>query len=525
MTCQSFFDKEQMEDAILTCQNRGADPKAVRLWFKLNENTRIRVKTPAGMSEFGHVGPVVGQGTIGGALVSQAVLDDGVMKHFPRAGRQSVEYGSVPMAPLMWVDDMLNPAGGLEEARDANRRINSMMKERGLCLNKEKSVCVIIGNKKQREDAAQRLEEQPLECGDFITKPKESEKWLGQEISAQGLAHSAALTVEKREAKIRAACREIAVIVNDWRSRSVGGMESALQLWEACCIPSLLHGAATWLDMTAATVQKLNTIQNWFLRLVLQVGPGAPVAALLWDSGVLDMELRVWRDKLMLMLHIRRLGSESLAHQIYTEQRNNNWPGLATETEKICDQLGVESVHTTGLEGQKYRKMVTLACHKINEQRLRKLSEQGGKLSRIKSEVYGKKDYFKKKKIENVRIQFRARFKMLPFAGNYGKDRRFSHTEWLCRCGEERELESHLLAGGCKVYGGIRRKYGDLEDDEDLVEFFKEVLEKREELETNNGDARGLEGQDTLVVGTNTTDDASCGDTMASQAGSLCLPV
>ena len=173
-----------------------------------------------------------------------------------------------------------------------------MMKERGLCLNKEKSVCVIIGNKKQREDAAQRLEEQPLECGDFITKPKESEKWLGQEISAQGLAHSAALTVEKREAKIRAACREIAVIVNDWRSRSVGGMESALQLWEACCIPSLLHGAATWLDMTAATVQKLNTIQNWFLRLVLQVGPGAPVAALLWDSGVLDMELRVWREGL-----------------------------------------------------------------------------------------------------------------------------------------------------------------------------------------------------------------------------------
>ena len=36
-----FFDKEQLEDAILTCYNRGADPKACRLWYKLNEDTQI----------------------------------------------------------------------------------------------------------------------------------------------------------------------------------------------------------------------------------------------------------------------------------------------------------------------------------------------------------------------------------------------------------------------------------------------------------------------------------------------------
>ena len=88
------------------------------------------------MSEFGDVGPVVGQGTIGGALVSQAVLDDGVTEHFPAAGRARLEYGSVPMAPLMWMDDALNPAGGLEEARDANKRMNILMKQRGLSLNR-----------------------------------------------------------------------------------------------------------------------------------------------------------------------------------------------------------------------------------------------------------------------------------------------------------------------------------------------------------------------------------------------------
>ena len=36
--------------------------------FKMNEGTRIRVRTGAGMSDFTDVGAVVGQGTLGGAL-------------------------------------------------------------------------------------------------------------------------------------------------------------------------------------------------------------------------------------------------------------------------------------------------------------------------------------------------------------------------------------------------------------------------------------------------------------------------
>ena len=316
-----------------------------------------------------------------------------------------------------------------------------------------------------------------------------------------------AQTVEKKEGKIKAACREIANIVNDWRARAVGGMEAALQLWEACCVPSLLHGAGTWVEMTKATELKLNKIQNWFVRLVLQVGPGAPLAGLLWDARLLDMGLRVWREKIMLMLHIRRLDESTLAHRMYREQRANAWPGLAQETQSICEQLEVESVHTTGLDVQAYRKLVTKACHRLNELRLREKAGLTTKAKRIETEIYMKKEYFQKKKIENVRIQFRARYGLLPFAGNYGNDRKFSHTEWLCSCREEREEEAHLLAGNCRIYGDLRRKYGDMEDDEDLVSFFNEVLERREEI-----DARGLDDQDLEVDLADTSDEASLGN-------------
>ena len=49
--------------------------------------------------------------------------------------------------------------------------------------------------------------------------------------------------------------------------------------------------------MNSETEGKLNNIQCWFVCLVLQIGPGAPLSALLWDSQLLDMGLRVWREK------------------------------------------------------------------------------------------------------------------------------------------------------------------------------------------------------------------------------------
>ena len=117
-----------------------------------------------------------------------------------------------------------------------------VIKQRGLCLNQDKSVCIIMGSKKQKKSATLELQDQPLLCGNFVTKEKPQVKWLGQILSSLGLADSVLQTIISREGKIRGACLEIAVIINDWRAERLGGMETALMLWERCCIPSMLHG-------------------------------------------------------------------------------------------------------------------------------------------------------------------------------------------------------------------------------------------------------------------------------------------
>ena len=104
---------------------------------------------------------------------------------------------------------------------------------------------------------------------------------------------------------------------------------------------------------------------------------------------------------------------------------------------------------------------------------------------------------------------YRTRFGLQPFAGNYSNDRRFAKTLWLCLCGEERKEEQHLLSGHCKVYGDLIERFNDLSDQNQLAQFFSDVLARRDQLE-----AKSLGGGRTTTVGANSD---PCGQNKPAQ--------
>ena len=107
-----------------------------------------------------------------------------------------------------------------------------------------------------------------------------------------------------------------------------------------------------------------------------------------------------------------------------------------------------------------------------------KKMESKTKCKRMIAEEYGRKDYFSKMMPGEVRDYFSTRVMMLPLAGNYSKDNRLRRTGWLCLCGDREEQEHIRLH--CKKYDDIRVKYTDLLSDDNLVQFFREVLDRRD---------------------------------------------
>ena len=110
------------------------------------------------MSQFADCGAVVGQGTLGGALVSQAVLDEGISEQFAPGGEDELTYGSVPLAPVIFQDDVLHGAEGIKEAIIANIKMDRVVKRLNLTLNMDKTFCITMGSKKQRLSIKAELE-------------------------------------------------------------------------------------------------------------------------------------------------------------------------------------------------------------------------------------------------------------------------------------------------------------------------------------------------------------------------------
>ena len=136
----------------------------------------------------------------------------------------------------------------------------------------------------------------------------------------------------------------------------------------------------------------MNKIKNWYFRLVFQIGPGASLPSLLWDTITLDMIFRVDIKKIMLILSIRNLEEDTIANMVYREQRENNWPGLAAETAKICKELCIQDCNITSLNKNDFKQILLEACHK--KEKLQLLAK--GKCERIKWKEYRKKLYFTK---------------------------------------------------------------------------------------------------------------------------------
>ena len=53
----------------------------------------------------------------------------------------------------------------------------------------------------------------------------------------------------------------------------------------------------------------------------------------------------------------------------------------------------------------------------------------------------------------------------------------------MCQRLKTVEEDSHIVSGQCEVYGNLRSQFGDLQEEKNLVQYFKAVLDRIDILE------------------------------------------
>ena len=474
----AFFDRESIYDVMQTLHEVGVSKKAARVWFKLNEGTEIAVKTAGGVSKTEYVGDCIGQGTTGGALVSQANLDHGLTQYFGDS-KEELNYGDVKVNPLAYQDDILKGSKDVLAARVGNIKLATMLEDKGLEAHPDKTCFIVCGSKKFKEKAEDDIKKQPLMFGNFEQKQREHDKYLGQILHGGGLEQSALATVQDRAGRVKGATMEVRSIIEDFQMQAIGGMMAAWELWEKAIIPSLLSGSGTWFGKCQGTVDLCDDLQNFFWRIMLTVPESCPKIALICETRMLRMKWRIWQEKVLLVIRIKNHEPDTLCRQVYEEGRKRSWPGLAKEVSDICETIGIEDVNIVMVSKTEVKE----AIFKHHYSDMISTINTKSKLEAIKGDDFTEvQEYFNEKSVSNSRMAFKVRSLMVPeIPGNFKNRYKVKGTlsEGLtCEYCQEGEIMTQSHCMSCPAWSGLREGL-DLTNIKDLVIFFRKLMDER----------------------------------------------
>ena len=385
-------------------------------------------------------GPVTGQGGGGADLASALNLDIGVQDYFGDSIDKDC-YGSVRLQPLIYIDDVNRSCIDVNSMRAGNEKFASMATGKQLKYHPKNHVFLIFGTENFKARSRLEIQEEPVMLGESKILEKQEEKYLGDILSSEGLSESVQCTVKDREGKVKGSIYELRAIIEDFRMQSVGGIEAAIDLYESCVVPSLLANCATWLDVKQHTVDRLDSTQDLFGCVLLQVPLSSPRLATRAALGLTGMKWRLWEEKVLLLLAIKQQEDDCLAKQVLLEQARMGWPGLAEEVRVICQEIGLQDANQDDVA---MNKEDVKSAIKLNHVQAMKVSMKGEKLRILaNSDLRARRDYTQLC-VEECRMAFRLDTYQFDCRANmptrYGRDLR-------CRaCGP--------LAGRQAVPGG-----------------------------------------------------------------------
>ena len=203
-----------------------------------------------------------------------------------------------------------------------------------------------------------------------------------------------------------------------------------------------------------------------------------------WDMGHLLIPNQILKMKLKLLKHISQLENKSLAKKVYNQQKKYKLPGLVEEANEEMMKLGLTIKTMEESSTKEWSKEISnLIERKNKEEILRKLkSYKKIEYDEVSKEDFGIKNYMKNLTYEDSLFAFRIRGKVVKsIRTHFKKEDEYADELWSCWEPECTSLDTmNHIKDQCIHYDSLKTDL-DLQRDEDVVKFFRRVLEKREQ--------------------------------------------
>lgn len=200
--------------------------------------------------------------------------------------------------------------------------------------------------------------------------------------------------------------------------------------------------------------------------------------------GNLSMKEKIHVRKLNLLHHLKNLNSDSLGHEFYHLQVKYNFPGLVKECRTLIKTYSLPNIIDENLNfpKQKWKQLVKKAVRSKSERDIKIECSKYSKLEYLNTETEELKvqDYITVLSLRKARTKFRIRSRMIDVKMNKKSDKKYANELWRCDFCQSIDSQAHIV--WCPAFAPLREGKN-LHDDEDLVEYFENVMKIRNETE------------------------------------------
>ena len=331
------------------------------------------------------------------------------------------------------IDDVASFALSGSDAIKTNAIINSKVETKKLEFGASKCYNIHIGKLKDTH--------LKLKVHSDVINVKEYETYLGDIICSSGTNEN---NIEHRKSQGLAAINQITSILS---LTSLGHFhfEIALILRDAILISKLVFNSEVWYNLTTKQIEKLEQIDEMFLRRILNVAKTSPKIGLYIECGKMPIRFIVKMRRILYLWHILTREGCELINKFYRVQNYSPSEGdwvLQIRKDMAEIKLNLSEEEISLMSRYKFKKLVK---QKINECAISYLvARKKQKLMNLNIQTFEPQDYIISKNLSISEVQnlFKIRNSMVDVKENF----KSGHENMSCRlCFESSESQSHLL--------------------------------------------------------------------------------
>ena len=424
MDLKKAFDKMVLKNVLNDLWKANIKGKIWRNVYKINQATRIKIKTPYGETDYTQTGEIVKQGSVLASTLA-ALHTDGVNEYFLLSGL-GINYGKIHIPNLIYQDDIVRIEKTEHNMNRANKIHQVYQHVNRMQFHEEKTV--YVSNQSNLH----------ITLNNVTLKQEEAVKYLGDYISADMRYHH---TIENRKMSINGIIAELKAIT----SCATAHMEirAAIQYHQLIVAPKLIHNSESWSNLSKNEIQELEKVYNQAIKRLIGIPFSTPTIGLLTEIGIPSLEEIIDRRKLMFLYRLENQDESKLTHQVYKEQKvmpERNW---ATEIEEILIKYQINNNNIKSMKKTEWKREIDT---KLNEWRMKTRKEwlKGSKkCNHMIDDNQQRKFYLEELPTTQAKTILMERLNMTKVKDNFHHDNEKPNCP-LCQ-DEEKEDSIHLL--------------------------------------------------------------------------------